>query len=90
MSFLPEYHRNLCSSHSGWNLYYESVFSYPGIGTLSYESARYGDYNLLMVLCVLSGILVIFCNMMACQTINERIDPRIRAEEAMKDSGEEA
>ena len=66
----------------------ESVFSYPGIGTLSYESARYGDYNLLMVLCVLSGILVIFCNMIA-QTINERIDPRIRAEEAMKDSGEE-
>ena len=42
-----------------------------------------------MVLCVLSGILVIFCNMIA-QTINERIDPRIRAEEAMKDSGEEA
>ena len=67
----------------------ESVFSYPGIGTLSYESARYGDYNLLMVLCVFSGILVIFCNMIA-QTINERIDPRIRAEEAMKDSGEEA
>ena len=63
----------------------ESVFSYPGIGTLSYESARYGDYNLLMVLCIFSGILVIFCNMIA-QTINERIDPRIRAEEAMKDT----
>ena len=28
----------------------ETVFSYPGIGTLSYESARYGDYNVLMVL----------------------------------------
>ena len=66
----------------------ESVFSYPGIGTLSYESARYGDYNLLMVLCIFSGILVIFCNMIA-QTINERIDPRIRAEEAMKDTKED-
>ena len=26
----------------------ETVFSYPGIGTLSYESARYGDYNMLI------------------------------------------
>lgn len=56
----------------------ETVFSYPGIGTLSYESARYQDYNLLMLLCILSGAIVILCNMMA-QIINERIDPRIRA-----------
>lgn len=59
----------------------ETVFSYPGIGTLSYESARYQDYNLLMVLCMLSGVIVILCNMVA-QTINEYIDPRIRADEA--------
>lgn len=58
----------------------ESVFSYPGIGALSYESARYHDYNLLMVLCMMSGILVIFCNMLS-QMINEQIDPRIRAGE---------
>lgn len=57
----------------------ETVFSYPGIGTLSYESARYKDYNLLMLLCILSGMLVILCNMTA-QIINERIDPRIRME----------
>lgn len=63
----------------------ETVFSYPGIGTLSYESARYKDYNLLMVLCILSGILVIFCNMVA-QTINEQIDPRIKGEEALETS----
>lgn len=62
----------------------ETVFSYPGLGTLAYESARYQDYNLLMVLSVLSGIVVIFCSM-ACQVINERIDPRIRAEEAEYD-----
>ena len=55
----------------------ETVFSYPGIGTLSYESARYQDYNLLMVICLLSGALVILCNMIA-QTINERIDPRMK------------
>lgn len=59
----------------------ETVFSYPGIGTLSYESARFKDYNLLMLLCLLSGILVILCNMVA-QTINEQIDPRMKASEA--------
>lgn len=58
----------------------ETVFSYPGIGTLSYESARYKDYNLLMLLCLLTGILVIFCNMLA-QIISERVDPRIKTEE---------
>ena len=55
----------------------EAVFSYPGLGTLSYESARYKDYNLLMLLSILSGILVILCSMIA-QIINERIDPRMR------------
>ena len=48
----------------------EMVFSYPGIGTLSYDSARYADYNMLMVLCMLG------------QIINERIDPRLKAAEA--------
>lgn len=57
----------------------ETVFSYPGLGTLSYESARYKDYNLLMVLCLMSGIMVILCNM-AAQAVNERIDPRMRAD----------
>ena len=57
----------------------ESVFSYPGIGALSYESARYHDYNLLMLLCMMSGILVIFCNIVR-QTINEQIDPRMKDE----------
>ncbi len=62
----------------------EMVFSYPGIGTLAYESARYQDYNLLMVLCMLSGAVVIFCNI-AAQTVSERMDPRIRAVEGDKD-----
>lgn len=58
----------------------ETVFSYPGIGTLSYESARYQDYNLLMLLCILSGAVVILCSILA-QIISERLDPRIREEE---------
>ncbi len=58
----------------------ETVFSYPGIGTLSYESARYQDYNLLMVLCIFTGAVVILFHMIA-QIINERIDPRMREQE---------
>lgn len=54
----------------------ETVFSYPGIGTLAYESARYQDYNLLMLISLLSGSMVIFCNMLA-RVISGRIDPRM-------------
>lgn len=66
----------------------ETVFSYPGLGMLAYESARYQDYNLLMVLCLLSGAVVILCNLLA-QILSERIDPRIRAEETGKTAGRE-
>lgn len=61
----------------------ETVFSYPGLGTLSYESARYQDYNLLMILCIFSGALVILFNIIA-QIINERIDPRMRENEIVE------
>lgn len=64
----------------------ESVFSYPGLGTLSYESARYKDYNLLMVLCILTGAVVIACSMLA-QGINARIDPRLRETRGQTDGG---
>lgn len=63
----------------------ETVFSYPGIGTLSYESARLHDYNLLMVLCMMTGVVVIFCNILG-QIINEKIDPRIKANEVVETS----
>lgn len=64
----------------------ETVFSYPGLGTLSYESARYQDYNLLMVLCILSGAVVILCSI-AAQIVNERIDPRLREEGEVTERG---
>ena len=63
----------------------EMVFSYPGIGMLSYESARFGDYNMLMVLCMLTGIVIIFCNILG-QMMNERIDPRIKANDVTENS----
>ena len=55
----------------------ETVFSYPGIGTLLYESARYKDYNTLMVLCIMTGIIVIVCSK-AAELINMAIDPRLK------------
>ena len=50
----------------------EQVFSYPGIGTLIFESAKYHDYNMLMVLSLITGIIVLISNMIA-QIINIRI-----------------
>lgn len=44
---------------------------------MSYESARYQDYNLLMVLCILSGAVVILCGM-AAKALNAGLDPRLR------------
>lgn len=55
----------------------ESVFNYPGIGNLSVESAKYHDYNLLMLLVLITGTLVIVSSIIA-QSINEVIDPRMK------------
>lgn len=55
----------------------ESVFNYPGIGLLSVESAKYHDYNLLMLVVLITGALVILSSIIA-QTINEVIDPRMK------------
>ncbi len=55
----------------------EKVFSYPGLGTLSFESAKYHDYNMLLVLSLITGALVVIGNMIS-QLINNNIDPRVR------------
>lgn len=57
----------------------EAVFSYPGLGALSYESAKCHDYNLLMVLCLMTGTLVLLCNLLA-QGLQMRLDPRTKEE----------
>ncbi|MEN6391382.1 MAG: ABC transporter permease [Syntrophomonas sp.] len=58
----------------------ESVFNYPGIGALAVQSAKYHDYNLLMLVVLITGILVILSSIIA-QTINEVIDPRMKSTE---------
>ena len=55
----------------------EAVFSYPGMGALSIESAKYHDYNLLMLIVLVTGGLVIMSSLLA-QIVNEYIDPRMR------------
>lgn len=55
----------------------EAVFSYPGLGTLAFESAKFSDYNMLMVLCMMTGVCVIFFNMLG-QIISDKLDPRLR------------
>lgn len=57
----------------------EAVFAYPGLGTLSFESAMYQDYNMLMALSLLTGIVVLVFNLLA-QVLNELIDPRMQHE----------
>lgn len=58
----------------------EAVFSYPGLGNLSIESAKYHDYNLLMLIVLITGAMVIIAGLTA-QTVNERIDPRMKVTE---------
>lgn len=62
----------------------EMVFSYPGIGTLSFESARYQDYNMLLLLCLITAFVVVAASIIA-QIISESIDPRMRYALAAED-----
>ncbi|MGL4741041.1 MAG: ABC transporter permease [Sarcina sp.] len=55
----------------------EKVFSYPGMGSLTFESAKYHDYNMLMVLCLITGVVIIISNLIA-ELINNKIDPRTK------------
>lgn len=56
----------------------ETVFSYPGIGSLAFESAKYHDYNMLMVICLITGIITILSNVIA-QITNQKINPMMKA-----------
>jgi len=58
----------------------EAVFNYPGIGALSVTSAKYHDYNLLMLIVLITGIMVVSSSIIA-QFINEAIDPRMKLTE---------
>jgi ABC-type dipeptide/oligopeptide/nickel transport systems, permease components len=67
----------------GGTVVVESVFHYPGIGNLAIESAKYHDYNLLMIDVLITG-LVVFAGSFIAQAVNERIDPRMKETEHIK------
>ena len=50
----------------------EAVFNYPGIGLLAISSAKYHDYNLLMLMVLFTGAMVIISSLLA-QSINEAV-----------------
>lgn len=68
---------------TGGTVVVESVFNYPGIGGLAVESAKYHDYNLLMVVVLITGIAVLAAGLIA-QSVNEEIDPRMKESETIK------
>ncbi|MBQ4595759.1 MAG: ABC transporter permease [Firmicutes bacterium] len=57
----------------------EMVFSYPGLGRLGVESAQLHDYNMLMLVCLITGAMVITANIIA-QIINEKLSPEMKEE----------
>ena len=60
----------------------ELVFSYPGLGTLAFESARYKDYNMLSVITLLTGFIIILFGILG-QELSAWLDPAMRHEEAV-------
>ncbi len=59
----------------------EMIYSYPGIGKLAFESAKYLDYNMLMVTTLITGAIVIVFGMIS-EIAAARLDPRMRREKA--------
>ena len=68
---------------TGGTVIVESVFNYPGIGNLAVNSAKYHDYNMLMVNVLITGF-VVFIGSFIAQTVNEEIDPRMKEMRAIK------
>ncbi len=57
----------------------EEVFAFPGLGRLAFESAKYHDYNLLMVIALITGTLVVVLNMLG-DILSISINPTLAGE----------
>jgi peptide/nickel transport system permease protein len=58
-------------------LFTETIFSWPGMGRLFFNSAERGDYTVLMGVLMISATLIIFFNLVA-DIAYGFLDPRIR------------
>jgi peptide/nickel transport system permease protein len=74
------------SSLIGGGYLVEAVFAYPGIGQLTIYSAATRDYPLLMGTILLTGVFVVFGNLMA-DILCAWIDPRLQGEGAERGIG---
>jgi peptide/nickel transport system permease protein len=58
-------------------VFIETIFSWPGMGRLYYQSAMDRDYPVLLAILIISGGLIIFSNLIA-DLVYGYLDPRIR------------
>ena len=61
----------------GGSVIVESVFAWPGLGQLAYQSLFARDFNLLLGIFFLSSCLVVIVNLIV-DVIYVLLDPRIR------------
>lgn len=54
-------------------------FPIPAWALSCFEAAQYHDYNLLLVLCVLTGAVVAICALLA-EFLEKKADPRMQRE----------
>lgn len=57
----------------------ESIFAWPGMGRLYYQSAVDRDYPLLLAVLIIGAAFIIFCNLVA-DILYAYLDPRVRYE----------
>jgi len=55
----------------------EIVFSYPGLGMLTWEAVRFRDYPLIQAIFVFVSLVVIFMNALA-DLLSKALDPRLK------------
>ena len=58
-------------------VYTETIFSWPGMGRLFFQSALRRDYPVLMAIIMITAILIVASNLMA-DIVYAYLDPRIR------------
>jgi peptide/nickel transport system permease protein len=58
-------------------VFVETIFAWPGMGRLYYQSALQRDYPMLMAILIISGALMILANL-AADILYAVLDPRIR------------
>lgn len=61
----------------GGSIFTETVFSYPGVGLLTYDAVMARDYPLAQGVFFITSITVILANLIA-DVIYARLDPRVR------------